>query len=78
MPDKELGEKACACVVPKEGQTFTFNEMVEFLEESKLTKYKFPERLEIVEKLPLSPGGKVRKKTLEEYVAKRLKEEVKI
>jgi non-ribosomal peptide synthetase component E (peptide arylation enzyme) len=78
MPDRNLGEKACACVVPKEGQSLTFDEMIKFLTERKLTRYKFPERLEIVEKLPLSPGGKIRKKTLEEYVEQKLKEEGKL
>lgn len=78
MPDKVLNEKACACVVPREGQTITFEEMVKFLEEKKLTKYKFPERLEIIDKLPLSAGGKVSKKNLEEYVTAKLTAEGKI
>jgi len=78
MADKEFGEKACACVVLRDGKSLTFSEMQDFLKEKRLTKYKWPERLEILDKLPLSAGGKVSKIALTEMVEKKLKAEGKI
>lgn len=65
MPDAVLGEKTCAYVVLKNGVTFTFEEMISFLKGKKIAAYKFPERLEIIAKLPMvSEGQKVDKKAL--------------
>jgi non-ribosomal peptide synthetase component E (peptide arylation enzyme) len=77
MPDPDLGEKACAYVIPKEGETFTFDDMVSYLTEQKLAKYKFPQRLEIVEDFPVV-GDKVDKRTLGGRVAKKLLAEGKV
>lgn len=66
IPDPRLGERACAFVVPKAGQNFSFAEMVAFLEQQKLAKHYFPERLEIVSELPRTPSGKVQKFRLRE------------
>lgn len=75
MPDKLIGEKACAYVVPKKEHALTFEDLTKFCEEKQIAKYKWPERLEVIDKLPLSAGGKVHKKLLEEEIAKKLKEE---
>ena len=64
-PDREMGERACAFVVPKPGQTLTFEEMKAFLKEKKISAYKLPERLELVSALPtVGDSGKVDKKVL--------------
>ncbi len=64
-PDREMGERACAYVVPKVGQTLTFEEMKAFLKEKKISAYKLPERLELVPALPtVGDSGKVDKKVL--------------
>ena len=69
MPDKVLGEKCCAFTVPADFKDpLTFSEMVNYLEKTKLAKFKFPERLEIIEELPMVGGAKVDKKTLAEKV----------
>jgi len=78
MPDREYGEKACAYVVPKGDKPITFEEMVAFLKEQKITSYKIPERLEIIESMPLAGGMKIEKRTLEEDVEKKLKKEGRI
>lgn len=78
MPDKILGEKSCAYVVPKQGETFTFEEMISFLEKQKVTKWKWPERLEIIGEMPVSTGGKAKKEDLREDITKKLKAEGKI
>lgn len=76
MPDPVMGERACAYVVPRSGQDFTFTEMLPFLESRDIASYKLPERLEIVDTLPMVGGGqKVDKKTLEKNIAEKIKGE---
>ena len=64
LPDDASGERACAVVVCKAGEQFTFAQMVEHLSAQRLSKHKIPEQLEIVELLPRNPSGKVLKKDL--------------
>jgi len=72
-PDKEMGERACAYVVPKAGQTLTKEEMVSFLKEKKLAAFKLPERLEVMDALPIvGDSGKVDKKVLKSDIEKKV------
>ena len=72
-PDSEMGERACAYVVPKSGQAFTKEEMIAFLKEKKLAAYKLPERLEIMDALPVvGDSGKIDKKVLKADIEKKL------
>jgi acyl-CoA synthetase (AMP-forming)/AMP-acid ligase II len=74
MPDPEMLERACAYVVPKSGQKFTFEEMVTFLKEKGLAPFKIPERLEILEKMPmLAADQKIDKKVLKADILEKLK-----
>lgn len=75
MPDKVFGEKACACVVPKKGESFDLKELVTFLKTQNIAAFKLPERLEILEAFPISPAGKILKRNLVDMVTKKLKEE---
>jgi 2,3-dihydroxybenzoate-AMP ligase len=70
VPDANLGEKMCACVVLKKNGSLTFAQLVEFLKEKEIAKFKLPERLEIVPDFPVSTFGKVSKKALVELVTK--------
>ena len=72
MPDSITQEKACAYVIPKPGRTITFDEMVSFLLKKNIAKQKFPERLEIVDKFPMTPSGKVQKFVLRQDIRKKL------
>ena len=72
-PDKEMGERACACVVLKAGETLSKDEMTAFLKQKKLAAFKLPERLEIVEALPtVGDSGKVDKKVLKAAIEKKV------
>jgi non-ribosomal peptide synthetase component E (peptide arylation enzyme) len=76
MPDNVLGEKCCAFVVPFDSKDpLTFNEMSDYLEKNKLAKFKFPERLEIIEELPMVGSAKIDKRLLVEKIINKLKEE---
>ena len=72
-PDREMGERCCAYVIPKQGQEFTFEEMVEFLKGKQLAMFKLPERLEIVSEFPaVGDSGKVNKETLKKDIAEKV------
>jgi len=75
-PDREMGERACAYVIPKGGQDFSFDEMVEFLKGKQLAMFKLPERLEVVPEFPaVGDSGKVNKETLKKEIAEKVKAE---
>ena len=61
VPDVRLGERACAVVVPSRGVTPTLDGVCRFLVEQGLSKHFLPERLELVDELPQTPSGKIRK-----------------
>jgi acyl-CoA synthetase (AMP-forming)/AMP-acid ligase II len=67
LPDERRGEIACACVVLKPGATTEPDELLQFLR-GRLATYKLPERIELMESLPLSPNGKVLKSELRALV----------
>ena len=71
VPDHRLGERVCACVVPKAGEAVTFEALSEFLG-SRIARYKLPEYLQIYEDLPRTPTGKVQKQPLAEMARRRL------
>lgn len=66
VEDERMGERSCAFVTLKANKTFEFEQMIEFLEEQQIAKYKYPEQLEIMDKLPMTSSGKVQKYQLSE------------
>jgi non-ribosomal peptide synthetase component E (peptide arylation enzyme) len=75
MPDPVLGERMCAYVMTRDGQSLTLQQLAVYLLEQEIAKHKLPERLEIVDEFPLSPFGKVSKKDLTERITQLLKKE---
>jgi acyl-CoA synthetase (AMP-forming)/AMP-acid ligase II len=61
LPDRRLGEQVCAVVVPRAGGAVSSDELAAFLHSHRLARQKVPERLEVVERLPRTPAGKVQK-----------------
>jgi 2,3-dihydroxybenzoate-AMP ligase len=72
MPDPNMGERMCACVILKRGKSLTLDELVRYLNTKEIAKYKLPERLEAMSDFPLSTFGKVSKKALVEIVAQKV------
>jgi acyl-CoA synthetase (AMP-forming)/AMP-acid ligase II len=64
MPSRETGEKGCAFVVLRPGQTIDLPEIRRFLDLAGLARQKFPEHLVTIDELPRVPSGKVSKDVL--------------
>ncbi|CNL22036.1 yersiniabactin siderophore biosynthetic protein [Yersinia frederiksenii] len=76
MPDERLGERACAYVVLRDGcQPLTFTAMIDFFRNRRVAKYKYPERLELVDRLPRTASGKIKKFLLRELLLQKLMQE---
>ncbi len=75
MPDDNLGERMCAYVILHSGQTLTLKELVNFLMDKEIAKFKLPERLEQLAEFPVSTFGKVSKKALGEWVSEKIAKE---
>ncbi|HEY6294467.1 MAG TPA: hypothetical protein VIX15_02300 [Streptosporangiaceae bacterium] len=67
-PDRVLGERACAIVVPRPGETISLAEIVAYLREIGIATFKLPERLEVRDELPRNPLGKILKRELREEI----------
>lgn len=68
-PDAELGERACLCVELADGKTLGLEDVTAVLDEHGIAKFKWPERLEIFEALPLTPTRKIMRGTLKQRLA---------
>jgi non-ribosomal peptide synthetase component E (peptide arylation enzyme) len=63
IPDAKYGERGCAFIQPRE-QPVTLERLQEYLASTRLEKFKWPERVVIVDDFPRTASGKVRKQTL--------------
>lgn len=68
VADARLGERNCLCVIPKPNHVLTLDEMVGFLK-GQVADYKLPEELHLVEELPFTATGKLRRHVLAERIA---------
>lgn len=75
MPDPVLGERVCAFVVPQSGEHPTVQDFQAFLSDRAVAKYKWPERVEVIDAMPLGPGGKIQKMKLREMIQEKLDRE---
>ena len=69
MPDPRLGERGCLFVTLRPGASLDFGEMQRHLEAQALAKQYWPERLEVIDEMPRTPSGKIRKFELRETAA---------
>lgn len=73
MPDERLGERACAYVVPAEGVRPVLEDLTGYLRARNVATPKLPERLELLDELPMTATGKVRKHVLRDDIARKLR-----
>ena len=75
VPDPDMGERMCACILLRDGARLSFEELKKFLMGKEIAKFKLPERMEILQDFPLSTFGKVSKKKLVEMISAKMKAE---
>jgi acyl-CoA synthetase (AMP-forming)/AMP-acid ligase II len=72
-PHPRLVEIVMAIIQPKEGQTITDEEIISFVKEKGLAKYKWPEKM-VYTTIPRNPAGKIEKPKLRDMYVKPAKD----
>jgi 2,3-dihydroxybenzoate-AMP ligase len=75
MTDAIMGERACAYVMLRDGARLDFPELTEFLAAKRIARFKLPERLEVIDQLPMTAVGKISKKDLRDDINRKLARE---
>lgn len=77
MPDERLGERSCAYVVLKAPHhSLSQEEMAAFFSRKRVAKYKYPEHIVVIEKLPRTASDKIQKFLLRKDIIRRLTQDV--
>jgi fatty-acyl-CoA synthase len=72
VPDKRYGEEVLACVVLKEGEEATEEEMIDFVKNG-LSRFKAPRYVRFVDDFPMTASGKIQKYKMREWAVDELK-----
>ncbi len=76
MPDPVLGERSCVYIVPKAGTVApTVTELGDFMRQAGVAKFKWPERVETIDALPLTKVGKLDKGAMRKLIADKIANE---
>ena len=73
MPHERLGETVCAYVVTRPGQPLDFAQVQQCMQAAGVARQKHPEKLVLVDSLPRTASGKVRKDQLRLDIRERLR-----
>lgn len=77
MSDERLGERSCAYVVLKAPHhSLSLEEVVAFFSRKRVAKYKYPEHIVVIEKLPRTTSGKIQKFLLRKDIMRCLTQDV--
>ena len=71
VPDEKYGEELMAWVKPKDGQTVTKEEIVEFCT-GQIARFKIPRYYKFVDSFPMSVTGKIQKFKMREMAIPEL------
>ena len=72
VPDEQYGEEIMACVILKEKDSLTVDELKEYIL-SHMAKHKVPKYIDFVDKFPTNAAGKILKYKMREDAVERLK-----
>lgn len=75
MPDSRLGERICAFVRLSAGDGLGLEEVRQWMQQAGVARQKWPERVEVMDSLPMTASGKVQKFRLRELISERLEGE---
>lgn len=70
VPDEQLGEEIMACVIPKEGETLTEDEIKAYVRDH-MAKHKVPRYVDIVSEFPMNAAGKILKYKMREAAVEK-------
>jgi len=79
MPDRQYGERVCAYVILRpDAPAMTVQSLGAFLQTTGLAKFKWPERIEVVDNFPTTSVGKTSKALLRDDIRRKLEDEAKL
>ncbi len=71
VPDEQYGEEIMACIILREGETMTVEEMKKYILDH-MARHKVPRYIDFVEAFPMNAAGKILKYKMREEAAERL------
>ncbi len=71
VPDKAMGEEIMACIILKEGETMTVEEMKKYVLDH-MAKHKVPKYIDFVKGFPMNDAGKIQKYKMREQAIEKL------
>ena len=71
VPDEKYGEEIMACVILKDGESMTEEEMKAFVGAS-MARHKVPRYVDFVDKFPMNAAGKILKYKMREDAVEKL------
>lgn len=71
IPDDQYGEEIMACIILKDGETMTEDELKEYVR-SHMAKHKTPRYVDFVEEFPMNAAGKILKYKMREKAVEKL------
>jgi acyl-CoA synthetase (AMP-forming)/AMP-acid ligase II len=71
-PDSRLGERICAYVVLSKGRDLSLREVQDWMRAAQIAQNKWPEFIEVVDRLPMTTSGKIQKFILRDMIANKI------
>ncbi len=72
IPDEQYGEEIMACIILKDGESMTDDEMKQYVRDH-MAKHKVPRYIDFVKEFPMNVAGKILKYKMREDAVERLK-----
>ena len=70
VPDEQYGEEICACIVLKDGEEMTEDEMKKYILDH-MARHKVPKYIDFVDSFPMNVAGKILKYKMREDAVER-------
>ncbi len=70
VPDRDYGEEIMACVILKEGETMTEDELKDYVRKN-MAKHKIPRYVDFVDSFPMNAAGKILKYKMRENAVEK-------
>lgn len=71
VPDEQYGEEAMACIILKEGESCTEEEMKAYIADH-MARHKVPRYIDFVQSFPMNAAGKIQKYKMREEAVQKL------